>query len=279
METVLHLIRDIAAHEFLQRALIAGALVSLAGGIMGTLVVVNRLVFLAGGIAHAAFGGVGLASLLRLPVLPVTALFTLAAAGVMGRLALWGQVRNDTIIGALWAVGMGFGVICIELSPGYHPDLMGYLFGSILAVSRADLWLLALMDLLIVASVAGYAEELIIVSCDEEYARVVGLPVDWIRVGMLLLVSLAIIMLVRVVGLIMVIALLTIPAAAAERFTRSIRRMMAYATLYGLACTLTGLGISFVFDLASGAVIVMTAAAGYLLLMAGRRLRPDRGAA
>jgi len=268
--------------EFLRNALWAGLLVSIACGVIGSLVVVNRLVFLAGGIAHAAFGGVGLAYYLGLPPLACTSAFSVLAALGMGGVRLLSKSRPDTIIGAMWAFGMAVGIILVDLTPGYHVDLFGYLFGSILAVSRSDLIFIILIDLLIMAIISGYYQELMAISYDPEYAAVCGLPVILIRGLLLILVALSVVMMIRVVGLILVIALLTIPAAIAEELTVSLRKMMLLSVIISAGCIVAGLWLSFVFDLASGASIILLTAVVYLLFISGKRLltpilRPHAG--
>lgn len=258
--------------EFLRNALWAGLLVSIACGVIGSLVVVNRLVFLAGGIAHAAFGGIGLAYYAGLPPLVCTSVFSVLAALGMGGVRLLSKSRPDTIIGAMWAVGMAVGIILVDLTPGYHADLFGYLFGSILAVSRADLFFIMFIDLLIMAIVFRYNQELIAISYDPEYATVCGLPVILIRGLLLILVALSVVMMIRVVGLILVIALLSIPAAIAEELTVSLPRMMLLAVLISAGCIVGGLWFSFAFDLTSGACIILLTAAVYLLFVSGKRL-------
>ncbi len=258
--------------EFLRNALWAGLLVSIACGVIGTLVVVNRLVFLAGGIAHAAFGGVGLAYYSGLPPLACTSVFSVLAALGMGGVRLLSKSRPDTLIGAMWAFGMAVGIILVDLTPGYHADLFGYLFGSILAVSRADLVFIMLIDLLIMTIVFRYNQELIAISYDPEYATVCGLPVILIQGLLLILVALSVVMMIRVVGLILVIALLSIPAAIAEELTVSLRKMMVLSVVISAVCIAAGLWLSFVFDLASGASIILLTAAVYLFFISGKRL-------
>ncbi len=258
--------------EFLRHALWAGLLVSVACGVIGSLVVVNRLVFLAGGIAHAAFGGVGVAYYLGLPPLACTSIFSVLAALGMGGVKLLSKSRPDTLIGAMWAVGMAVGIILVDLTPGYHANLFGYLFGSIMAVSRSDLLFIAVIDLLILMVVYRYHQELTAISYDAEYAAVCGLPVVLIRGLLLVLVALSVVMLIRVVGLILVIALLSIPAAVAEELTGSLRWMMFLSVIISAACIVAGLWLSFVFDLPSGASIILLTALVYLLFISGKRL-------
>jgi zinc transport system permease protein len=249
--------------EFMRNALLAGLLASCICGVIGTLVVVNRIVFLSGGIAHAAYGGVGLALFAGLPVLPVTAAFALACALIMAAVTLKARERADTVIGVLWASGMALGIILVDLTPGYKADLMSYLFGSILAVPRSDLWLMAGLAAVVLAVVLACYRGFLALSFDEEFARARGLPVALLHTLLLALTALCVVMIIRVVGLILVIALLTIPPFIAERRVRSLGAMMLLAAvLSALFCAL-GLALAYALDLTSGAAIIAVAAVAF----------------
>ena len=249
--------------DFMRNALAAGLLVSIACGVIGTLVVVNRMVFLAGGVAHAAYGGIGLAFFLRLPPTLGALLFAGASALVMGSLSLRYRERADVFIGVLWAVGMALGVVLIDLTPGYHVDLMSYLFGSILAVPARDVWIMAGCDAVILLAVVVFLKEFEAISYDEEFAEAAGVPVRALYLVLMALVALSVVMLIRVVGLILVIALLSIPAFIAERHTRTLGRMMVLASVLGALFTVAGLALSFHFDLTSGAAIILVAGTAF----------------
>jgi zinc transport system permease protein len=268
--------------EFMRHALLAGLLASLICGIMGTLVVVNRIVFLSGGIAHAAYGGVGLAFFFGWPYLLGTVGFTLAAAMLMALVTIRAKHRADTIIGVVWALGMAFGILMIDLTPGYHVDLMSYLFGSILAVPAADLWIMLVMGVLIAVLVAFYYKDLLALSYDEEFARIRGVPVRGLYFTMIGMLAVTVVMVIQVVGLILVIALLTIPPYIVEKHAKSLAQMMIGASLLGAVFTTTGLWLSYRFDLTSGASIIMVSGVAFLislliermLLHAGAKRRP-----
>jgi zinc transport system permease protein len=251
--------------EFMQNALAAGLLVSIACGIIGTLVVVNRIVFLAGGIAHAAYGGIGLATFMGWPYLTGTVGFSLFSAGVMAAVTLKAKHRTDAMVGVIWAVGMAVGIILLDLTPGYAVDLMSYLFGSILAVPKTDLWQMAVMAIGLCAVVAYYYNDFLAMSYDDEFARLRNVPVTFLYCLLLGMIALTVVMVIRVVGLILVIALLTIPPFIAERYTGSLKSMMVVSS--GLSClfTVVGLGLSYLLNLTSGATIILVAAAGFLL--------------
>jgi zinc transport system permease protein len=256
---------SVLAYDFMRNAFLAGFLVSLACGVVGTYVVVKRLVFISGGISHTAYGGIGLGYYLGIsPMLGATFFTTLSALG-MGLVSHRGRQREDTVIGIMWAVGMAVGIIFVALSPGYTADLMSYLFGSILTVPGNDLWLMAGLDLVIILVVVLFFEDFKAVAFDEEFARVMGVATERINLLLLFLVALTVVVLIRAVGIILVIALLSIPAAIAGQFTRNLGQMMGWSTLLGIIFTSTGLYLSYLYNLPSGATIILVAAAGYLL--------------
>ncbi|MDQ7833036.1 MAG: metal ABC transporter permease [Desulfovibrionaceae bacterium] len=245
--------------EFMRNALLAGLLASVACGVIGALVVVNRLVFLAGGVAHAAYGGVGLAFFLGLPVLPMTFGFTVASALAMGTVTLRRAERADTMVGVMWAAGMALGIILIDLTPGYNTDLMSFLFGSILTVPGADIWRMAVMDAVILGLTLLYYKELAAMSFDREFSEVRGAPVVFLHYLLLAMTAVSVVMLIRVVGLILVMALLTIPPYLAERRATSLLGMMALSALCSIIFCAAGLLVAYRFDLTSGASIIAVA--------------------
>jgi len=256
---------ELLQYGFMRNALAAGVLVSIACGIIGTYIVINRIVFLSGGIAHAAYGGIGLGYFLGLdPVLGAIAFSLLASLG-MGWVHRRTRERADTIIGVMWAVGMALGILFLDFSPGYKADLMSYLFGSILAVPSSDLLIMLVLNLLIIALVAAFYKELQAISFDETFAFVVNVPVDRLYLMLVCLIGLTVVMTMRVVGLIMVIALLSMPAAIAGLFVRDMKRMMLLATALSLLFTFSGLLLSFYLNLTSGAAIILVAGLAYAL--------------
>lgn len=282
--------------EFMRNALLVGVLVSVATGIIGAFVVVKRIVFISGGIAHSAYGGVGLGYFVKYTLLPTlfagsaaaanpqpgyfpivgAAIFSLIAAAIMGFVQRRTRQRADTLIGVLWALGFAIGIIFVDLTAGYKADLMSYLFGSILAVQRSEVfWILAL-DVMIVVVVTLFYKELLAISFDETFATVENVPVDAIYVVLLCLIALTVVMLIRVVGIILVIAMLTIPAAIAGQYARNLRRMMGWAVGLGVAFTVVGLFLSYAWNLTSGASIILVAAAAYLISLAAGQVRGRR---
>ena len=262
--------------EFLRNAFMAGILVSIVCGVIGSLVVVNRIVFLAGGIAHAAYGGIGLAFFMGWSYLAGTVGFSLVAAAVMAAVTLKAKHRADAMVGVIWAVGMATGVILLDLTPGYNVDLMSFLFGSILAVPQADLWQMGVMGIIVIAVVTYYYNDFLAMSYDDEFARLRNVPVTFLYCLLLGMIALTVVLIIRVVGLILVIALLTIPPFIAERFTGSLRTMMIVSSLLSCLFTVTGLALSYWLDLTAGATIILVAAAGFFIATLYDKLKPKR---
>ncbi len=253
--------------DFMRNALIAGVLVSLACGVVGTVVVINRSVFVSGGIAHAAYGGIGLGYFLNFNPVVGAIIFSLGSALAMGIVQRRSNQRTDTIIGVIWAIGMAIGIILVDLTSGYKADLMSYLFGSILAVPTRDLWIMLALDGIILVLVTLFYKELLAISFDEMFATVVDVPVNAIYLTLMCLIALTVVMMMRVVGLIMVIALLTMPAAISNQYVNNMKKMMVLASVLGVVFTTTGLWLSYVLNLTSGATIILVAGVAYLLSM------------
>jgi zinc transport system permease protein len=270
---------DAFQFEFMCNAMLAGLLASVACGIVGVYVVVKKIVSMSGSIAHASFGGIGLGYLLKFNPVLGAMLFALLSALTMGLVARKTKLPEDTAIGILWALGMALGVIFIGLSAGYAPDLMSYLFGNILTVPFSDILLMAGLDVIIVALAFAFYKEFLLLSFDEEFGAVVGMPVTALYLLLLCMVALTVVVLIRVVGMILVIAMLTFPAALARQFTHDIKKMMLLAVVFGMLFTFGGLWISYVLNLASGATIILLSGLVLLLSYAvtGLRSRLTRG--
>ena len=251
--------------DFMRNALMAGVLVSIACGVIGAFVVINRIVFISGGIAHAAYGGIGLGYFFGFNPVLGAILFSVASALAMGIVQRKTQQRTDTIIGVIWAIGMAIGIILVDLTEGYKTDLMSYLFGSILAVPSSDLLIMLALDSVIVILTVLFYKELLAISFDETFAKVMNVPVDAIYLTLMSLIALTVVMMMRVVGLIMVIALLTMPAAISSLFVKDMKKMMGLASLLGMVFTTSGLWLSYWLNLTSGATIILVAGATYLL--------------
>ena len=266
-------------YEFFRKALLAGLLASVACGVMGTYVVVKRMASISGGLSHAAFGGVGLGYLLGFPPLLGATGFALASSVLLSRVYRRIAGGLDTWISVLWAAGMAMGIFFVSLRPEYPPDLLSYLFGNILFVSDANLWLMGALDATILFAVWTFFTAFQAVTFDEEFARVVGLPVERLLQALLALIALAVVMLIQVVGVILVIALLTLPAAIARQWSDRLLRMMVVGTIVGAACTTIGLYLSYWLSASFGVpappgpLVVLLALAGYGISSAFRHLR------
>ena len=264
-------------YDFLQHALLAGVLAGVACGVVGTYVVVRRISFITGAIAHCVLGGLGVARYLQvvhgcqwLDPLHGAVAAALLAALVIGIVSLRVKEREDTIIGALWAVGMAVGILFIARTPGYNEDLMSYLFGNILLVRARDLWLLVGLDALVLLLGVVLYSQLQAVCFDEEFARLRGLNVELYYLLLLVLTALTVVLLVSVVGLVLVIALITLPVAIAAQFTGTLRTTMILASLLSIAFTTSGLALSYSPDLPAGATTIVLAGITYLVVVSLR---------
>jgi zinc transport system permease protein len=260
------------SQTFMQNALIGGLLASVACGIAGSYVVVKRIGYMAGGIAHAVLGGMGLAYFLGRSPVAGAIITALLAALIIGWVGIYWRKQEDTAISALWAVGMAAGVLFISATPGYNVDLMSYLFGNILMIPRHNLYLIFWLDLGIVLFVLLFYKQLLAVSFDEEFAELRQVPVKLFSLLLLCLVALTVVILIQVVGLIMVIALLALPAAIAGQFVNALGKMMLVAMALGVLFTTGGLAVSYQYDLPSGAVTVLLTGLAYLLTTLARAL-------
>ncbi len=251
--------------EFMQNALLAGILVAISVGIIGSLIVVNRITFLAGGIAHSSYGGIGLAIYLGIPILFGATIFAILTAILIAMITFNNKSRIDAIIGIMWAAGMAIGIIFVDLTPGYNVDLMSYLFGSIIAVSYEDILYMVGLDFLMVTLMLIFYKEILAVSYDSEFAKLRGINVKFFYTLILILAALCIVAAIRVVGLILVIALLTIPTYLAENFCRRLSTMMILSSIFAAIFMLVGLGLSYSYDISSGAAIIIVAIVGLVL--------------
>jgi len=280
-------LRDLASFPFLQYALATGLLASVACGVVGSFITVRRISYIAGAIAHTVLGGMGVARYLQrsLGWESVTPLLgavvsALLAAIVIGAVTLYGREREDTVLSAVWSIGMAVGIFFIARTPGYNDDLMSYLFGNILMVRRTDLLLIAALDALVLAVSILFYHKLEALCFDEEFARLRGVRVELYYILLLCLTALTTVILVQVVGIVMVIALLALPAATAAFLTRRLWHAMILAVVLTAACMIGGLALSYRPNLPAGATIVLVAGALYLAALAlRRRLRPHLGAA
>ncbi|MBV5310165.1 metal ABC transporter permease [Chromatium okenii] len=269
---MIEFISALLEHSFLQTALLAGLLASIGCGVIGTFVVVKRIAFMAGGIAHSVLGGMGAALYCGIDPLLGALLAAIIAALLIGAVRLQWKAQEDTLIGALWAIGMAIGILFIAKTPGYATDLMSFLFGNILLVPPHELWLMASLDIGLLLIVALYYRQFLAITFDEEFARLRGVPVAFFYLLLLCLVAVTVVLLIQVVGLILVIALLTLPAAIAGHYVRGLASMMLIATLLGSVFTTLGLGLSYQADLPAGPIMILCAGCVYIISAIMRHL-------
>jgi zinc transport system permease protein len=258
--------------SFLRCSLIVGLLASVSLGIVGSYVVTRRITYIAAAISHCVLGGVGAA-------LYASAVYGLAwchpmygalaaallSAIVIGLVSLYARQREDTVISAVWAIGMAIGLVFFAKTPGYV-DPMSYLFGNILLISSHDVWIVAMMDLVVVVIGLGFYPKFLALCFDDEFTELRGVKVKFFYLLLLCLTALTVVLLVRVVGIVLVIALLTLPAAVASHFARQLWQMMALAIVFCMLFVTTGLAISYPTQSPSGPVIILIAGATYLLV-------------
>jgi len=270
--------------SFLQNALIAGILAGIACGVVGPYVVTRRISYIGGGIAHSVLGGLGVAYYFSVvfhwqglhPLFGAIPAALLSAI-IIGLVSLKGRQREDTVISAIWAIGMAVGIIFIFKTPGYNENLMSYLFGNILLVSANDLYLMVIADIIIILMVALFYKKFLIISFDEEFARARGINVEFYYLLLLCLIALTVVILVTVVGIVLVIALLTLPVAIAGFFALTLWRTMILSVIVSVLLTTIGLAMSYSLDLPSGATIILLAGIVYLLTIAGKKLLFSHG--
>ena len=264
-------------HTFLQYAILGGLLASVACGIVGSLVVVRRTTYVAGAIAHSVLGGMGAARYLQrvhdvewmTPILGATAAAVVAAL-IIAAVTVSGRQREDTVLSAIWAIGMAVGISFITATPGYYEDLISYLFGNILMVGLSDLWHMAVLDAVIVTMMLLFYNKFLAISFQPELARLRGIGVGLYHTLLLLLTSLTVVLLTQVVGLVMVIALLTLPAATALHIARRLWSAMAVASALCFLFTVSGIVLSYGPELPAGATVIEVAGATYLLAIVGK---------
>ncbi|MDR2151510.1 MAG: metal ABC transporter permease [Helicobacteraceae bacterium] len=256
---------ELLSLPFAQNALIAACLLAIAAGVIGTLVVVNRIVFLSGGIAHAAYGGVGAAFFFGFSPLLGAGIVSVLAALAMTLVTLNNRRQSDAAIGVIWAIGMAIGVIFADFTPGYNGDLMSYLFGSLSAIEKSDLLVFGAIDAALLIWTFVYYRKLLAIAFDDKFAASKGVKVAPLYAASLVFSSLAIVIAIRIVGLMLVIALLTIPVWIAQSYADSLWKTMVLAAILSFAFIVCGFALSIVFNVTSGAAIVALAALAFVV--------------
>lgn len=244
---------------FVQNAIMAAFLVSVACGIIGSLIVINKMSFIAGGIAHGAYGGIGMAFFFSLEPLLGAGVFSLLLAVIIATITLKDINKIDSVIGAIWAFGMAIGIIFIDLTPGYNVDLMSYLFGSILTVSNYDLIFIGIVNVVCIILICIFYRQFCAISFDREFAKLRGVNVSAFYYLLVCMIAICIVATIRVVGLILIIALLTIPPFIAQSFSKKLGQLMVFSSFLSIIFCIVGLFFSFKYNLTSGASIILVA--------------------
>ncbi len=254
------------SYTFFQNAFFAAGLASITCGIMGTYIVSKRMVFITGGITHASFGGIGIAYFFGFNPIFGAGVFALLTALGIESLTKKAEIRNDSAIAILWSVGMAIGVIFVYLTPGYAPNLMSYLFGSILTVTGADLIYLIILSFIIILFFSLFYRLILFVAFDEEFAFTRNAPVNLINYLLISLVAVTVVLNIKIAGIILVLSLLTIPQNAANLFTTDFKKIIYLSILIGFTGSFSGLIIAYLMDIPSGATIIFCLSALYLFL-------------
>lgn len=259
------LLNILTEFSFLKFAFLAGLLSGVATGITGSFVVVKRISYIGGGISHAVMGGLGIAYFAGINPMYGALAFALFSAVIISLVKMNLRQNEDTVISALWSIGMATGLIFAFITPGYNVNLLSFLFGNILMVTSENLVLLLILDVIIITVVSLFYKQLVFICFDEEYARIRGLKVDLLYFILISLIALTVVVLVQTVGVILVIALLTLPSAIAAIFTKRIKKMIVASILLNYLFIFTGIFTAFLADLPAGATIILITGAGYLL--------------
>lgn len=270
-------ILQLLSYDFFRNALLAALLSSITCGIIGSYIVARRMVFISGGITHASFGGIGIGYFLGMNPIVGAVIFSLLSAFGIRLASQRTDIREDSAIGILWSLGMALGIIFIFLTPGYAPNLMNYLFGSVLTVSGTDLWMMLALTILTIAFFSGFYHTILFISFDEEYARSHKAPVELFNYILLALVALAIVLHIRVAGIILVISYLTIPQTTANIFYSDLRRIIFLSIAISLLGSIAGLLISYYLNLPSGATIIFVFVLCFALAKAVRSVMIKAG--
>ena len=249
---------ELFSYDFFLNAFWASLLAAVSCGIVGTYIVSRRIVFISGGITHASFGGIGMGYYMGINPLVGAAIFSILSGMGIQLFSSRGKVREDSSIAIWWSLGMAIGIIFVYLTPGYAPNLMSFLFGSILTVSTGEIWLMLALSAIIVLFFTLFYRTILYIAFDEDFARTSDLPVNLFNYLLMVLISLTIVLNIRVVGIILIMSLLTIPQATANVLTRNFSRMMVYSVAFAFLSSFAGLLISYFADIPSGATIIFT---------------------
>ncbi|MGB4610469.1 MAG: metal ABC transporter permease [Saccharofermentanales bacterium] len=260
------MVLSILSYQFIQNAVIASILASIICGIIGVIIVEKKLVMMSGGIAHTSYGGIGLGYLLGFePIYGAFLISVLAAFGI-GYIKRNGRTRSDVVIGLFWSLGMALGILFISLMPGYPPDLSSYLFGSILSVTKADLRIMSIFTLIVVLVVIILFDYWKSYMFDDEFAYILGINTAFLEYLLFELIAMSVVVLIRVVGIILVLALFTAPPAIVEFLSNNLKSRMIISVIIGNIFCLSGLFFSYILNFPSGAAIVILSAISYFTI-------------
>lgn len=254
---------EILSYSFFQNALLGVLFVSIAAGIIGTYVVSRRMVFITGGITHACFGGLGLGFFLGINPIAMAAVFAIAAATGVEWMSTRQNVRQDSAIGVIWALGMALGTLFIFLSPGYVPELTSFLFGNVLTITSTDIILFAAYLVVLLAFFAVFYPQILLCAFDPDFAATRRLRVSAINLAMTIMIAICIVLTIRLIGIMLLMSLLTMPQMIAEMFTNRFHHMMIISSLVSIACSVLGIFCSYWIAVPASATIVLTLVAAY----------------
>ncbi|NLB17505.1 MAG: metal ABC transporter permease [Syntrophomonadaceae bacterium] len=264
------MLEAILNYSFLQHALWAALLASIACGIMGTIIIEKQLVMMSGGIAHTAFGGIGLGYFLKIEPIIGALFFSVSSSLGIAALRRNSSTNSDVLVGMFWPLGMALGILFISFTPGYPPDMTSYLFGDILTVARSDLVFMLILDIIIIITVAVFFNLIVAYLFDEEFSTALGLNMRFIDGMIFVAIAITVVVIIRVIGIILILALLCVPPSIARMFTYNIKKMMLLSILLGIVFCLSGLWFSYTFQVASGAAIVIISVLTYVLIAIGQ---------
>ena len=261
---------DLLRYTFFQHALLGSLLASIACGIIGTYIVTRRLVFISGGITHASFGGIGLGLFAGISPILSAAVFSVLSAFGVEWLSRRKDMREDSAIAVFWTLGMALGIMFSFLSPGFAPDLSAYLFGNILTINQADLWMLGILALILTGFFYLFIRPIVYIAFDREFARSQKIPVEIFEYVLMMFIALTIVACLRMVGIVLAISLLTIPQMTANLFTYSFKKIIWLSIGIGFLGCLGGLFISYHWKVPSGASIIFFSILNYAVCKIGK---------
>lgn len=264
---------DLLSYDFFRNAMLGSLFASIACGIIGTYIVVRRLVFISGGITHASLGGIGMGFYFGFNPIIAALIFSVLSAFGIEWLSSRQDVREDSAIATLWSLGMAIGIIFIYLTPGFAPNLSDYLFGNILTITNSDILWLIILSVVLFLVFAFYGREILYAAFDADFARTRNLPVNFIKYGMMFFIACTIVLSIRLVGIVLLLSLLTVPQMTANLFTSNFNKMIALSVLIGFAGCIAGLFLSAILDVPSGVFIIFTQIIVFLIATYGIKIK------